>query len=101
VLALTAAVYDEKKFETAACMFPGRWKSYRNLEHSAIFYKVASKMAMSDGTIFFEALRKYCQETRDVFSTASTSKFTNSLFGFTIRLYKLAPKSTFMVYNWP
>ena len=51
------ASLDEKKHNCAQGLFPGRWKSYRQLELSGAVYRLAKNKdsALADGMTFWDA----------------------------------------------
>ena len=55
---------DLKKYECANGLFPNRWKSYRMLEISNSFYKLAKnpKLILTNGKSLWDAFWQFCQD---------------------------------------
>jgi hypothetical protein len=67
---------DEKKLECATGLYPGRWKSYRQLEISGSFYRLmkSEKTTTSDNTQAWDALWTMCQNKIDFTHDAVNNK---------------------------
>jgi len=66
------ASLDDKKFSCATGLYPGRWKSYHQLELSGAFYKVAKckDYLLADGQQFWDAMWSFCQSSVGIYITS-------------------------------